>query len=83
MGGGPADDSSKAKEATLAELIEASGCRDATEFNLRLAASEPTIHTTIGGTASLAHLEDYLKAGANLTPLPVKIIQRVEQLQAR
>jgi aryl-alcohol dehydrogenase-like predicted oxidoreductase len=81
LGGGPSDERSRAKSTALAELIAAAGCRDATEFNLRLAASEPAIRTTIGGTASLAHLEDYLKAADNPAPLPAGIMQRVERLQ--
>jgi len=81
LGGGPSDERSRAKSAPLAELIRAAGCRDATDFNLRLAASEPAIRTTIGGTASLEHLEDYLKAADNPAPLPAEILQRAEQLQ--
>ena len=81
LGGGPSDERSRAKSTALAELIAAAGCRDATDFNLRLAASEPAIRTTIGGTASLAHLEDYLKAADNPAPLPAGIMQRVERLQ--
>ena len=81
LGGGPSDERSRAKFAVLAELIESAGCRDATEFNLRLAASEPAIRTTIGGTASLPHLEDYLKAADKPKPLPAGIMQRVMPLQ--
>jgi aryl-alcohol dehydrogenase-like predicted oxidoreductase len=83
LGGGPSDKSSGAKSDGLAELMEAAGCRNATEFNLRLAAGEPAIRTTIGGTASLAHLEDYLHAAANALPLSAEILQRVRQLQVR
>src|SRR5471030_1201379 len=83
LGGGPSDKSSSAKSGDLAELIKAAGCRNATEFNLRLAASEPAIRTTIGGTASLEHLEDYLQAAANAAPLSAEILQRVGQLQVR
>ena len=79
LGGGPSDKTSIAKSEDLAELVKASGCRDATEFNIRLAASEPVIQTTIGGTASLAHLEDYLNAST--MPLPANILQRVEHLR--
>jgi len=82
LGGGPSDERSRAKSATLAELILAAGCRDATEFNLRLAAGEPAIKTTIGGTASLAHLEDFLNAASNAVPLPAEILRRVAPLQA-
>ncbi|MFZ4775625.1 MAG: hypothetical protein ACOYM3_09695 [Terrimicrobiaceae bacterium] len=81
LGGGPTDKQSSAKAAALAGLIEAAGCRNATEFNLRLAASEPVIRTTIGGTASLAHLEDYLTAASNPAPLPAEILQSVAKLQ--
>ncbi|MFZ4682159.1 MAG: hypothetical protein ACOYMS_06635, partial [Terrimicrobiaceae bacterium] len=83
LGGGPSDKASGAKSAALAGLIEAAGCRDATDFNLRLAASEPAIRTTIGGTSSLAHLEDYLKAAAEAQPLPPEILGQVELLQAK
>jgi len=83
LGGGPSDKSSGAKSDDLAELIKAAGCRNATEFNLRLAASEPAIQTTIGGTASLEHLEDYLNAATKAAPLPVEILHRVGQLQVR
>jgi aryl-alcohol dehydrogenase-like predicted oxidoreductase len=81
MGGGPSDQSSSAKSGDIAELIKAAGCRNSTDFNLRLAASEPAIRTTIGGTASLAHLEEYLKAATNAAPLSADVLQRVEQLQ--
>ena len=81
LGGGPLDTNSGAKSEKLAELIAAAVCCNATEFNLRLAASEPVIRTTIGGTASLAHLEDYLNAATDAVPLPKEILERVEQLQ--
>jgi aryl-alcohol dehydrogenase-like predicted oxidoreductase len=81
LGGGPADKTSSAKAAELAALVQAAGCRNATEFNLRLAASEPVIKTTIGGTASLAHLENYLQAAESTQPLPAEILQGVEQLR--
>jgi aryl-alcohol dehydrogenase-like predicted oxidoreductase len=83
LGGGPSDKGSSAKSGELAGLIEAAGCRNATEFNLRLAASEPAIRTTIGGTASLAHLEDYLNAATDAAPLSAGILRRVETLQVR
>ncbi len=83
LGGGPADQQSRAKSDGLAGLIEAADCRNATDFNLRLAASEPAIKTTIGGTSSLAHLEDYLKAAREATPLSGEILRQVEQLQVQ
>ena len=83
LGGGPADEHSRAKSADLMALLNAAGCQTTAEFNLRLAASEPAIRTTIGGTASLAHLEEYLNAARNPAPLPVDIFRKVEQLQTR
>jgi hypothetical protein len=82
LGGGPSDKATSAHSGELAELIHAAGCSNATEFNLRLAASEPAIQTTIGGTASLAHLEDYLRASASPVPLPAGILGSVEKLQS-
>jgi len=81
LGGGPSDEQSRSKSARLGKLIEAAGCRNATEFNLRLAASEPAIRTTIGGTASLEHLEDYLSSSINATPLPAEILESTWKLQ--
>jgi aryl-alcohol dehydrogenase-like predicted oxidoreductase len=83
LGGGPSDKASEARAQELGRLVKLAGCRNATEFNLRLAASEPVIRTTIGGTASLAHLEDFLRATTEATPLAAEMVQRVEQLQAR
>jgi len=83
LGGGPADKHGLTKADDLAVLIKDAGCRNATEFNLRLAASEPAIQTTIGGTASLEHLEEYLTAARTPSPLPAEILKRVEQLQSQ
>ena len=82
LGGGPSDKKSSAKSAALAELIQAAGCRSATDFNLRLAASEPAIRATIGGTSSISHLEEYLSAASEVKPLPEDILRQVVQLQA-
>ena len=82
LGGGPADKASAAKSNELAALIKAAGSRDATDFNLRLAASVPNIRTTIGGTSSLTNLENYLNAAANAKPLPPEILARLAPLQA-
>ncbi|HRJ72537.1 MAG TPA: hypothetical protein PLS03_09935 [Terrimicrobiaceae bacterium] len=81
LGGGPSDKKSAEKSAELARLMEAAGCRNASLFALRLAASERAVRTTIGGTASLPHLEDYLAAAADAKPLDAALVQRVEKLQ--
>ena len=81
LGGGPSDKAAGAKSGELADLIKAAGCKNATEFNLRLTAGESVIQTTIGGTSSLAHLEDFLNAAGTAAPLPAEIVKRVGRLQ--
>ncbi len=81
LGGGPNDPASQRKADHLSRLIETAGCQNATEFNLRLAASEPRILTTIGGTASMAHLEDFLDCAASAEPLPEPVLQEARKLQ--
>lgn len=81
IGGGPADKASSAKSAELADLIKQSGSKCPSDFNLRLAASEPAIRTTIGGTSSLQHLEDFIQSATNPQTLPREILTRVEKLQ--
>lgn len=81
LGGGPADKAGQLKAASLAELIKKSACRSETELNMRLAASEPAIQTTIGGTSSLAHLEAFLAAAETATPLAPTIVEAARALQ--
>ncbi len=83
LGGGPADERTRARSETLEGLIRDSGCANATEFNLRLATGDPLIRTTIGGTASPEHLQEYLDAARDPRPLPADILQRVAELQVR
>lgn len=82
LGGGSADKAAAEKAVALQELIQRAGCRDATEFNLRLMAAEPCIRTTIGGTASLNHLEGYLAAALHPEPLDAAIVSQVDALRA-
>ena len=81
LGGGPSDKACSANPVAWAALLKAADCRDATEFNLRLAASEPAVRTTIGGTASLAHLEEYLECATDALPLPEDILNGVTRLR--
>ncbi len=81
LGGGPADKHSLAKAAAVNTLIANAECRNASDLALRLAASEPVIKTTIGGTASLAHLEDFLSAEATAAPLPHDLKRQAEEIQ--
>ncbi len=81
LGGGPADKHGATKSAAVDELIKATGCRHEASLALRLAASEPMVKTSIGGTASLSHLEDYLAAGTDPQPLDDSHRQQAEKIQ--
>lgn len=80
IAGGPKDSESAARRQQADTLAQASGCVDAVEFALRLAASVPQIKTTIGGTANLNHLERYLQCAASPKPLPSEILAQWEAL---
>lgn len=82
LGGGPADKRSAQKADRLTALQKAAGCRTAAELALRQAAGESVVRTTIGGTASLDHLEEFLAAAQSATPLPDDVRQNLETLQA-
>ncbi|MFA6959570.1 MAG: hypothetical protein WC205_02330 [Opitutaceae bacterium] len=82
LGGGPADKHGMSKTAAVNTLIATAGCRNEAELALRLAASEPMLKTSIGGTASLAHLNEYLIAGTAPTPLPAELRQQAERIQS-
>jgi len=81
LGGGMRDKNYAAKADRLQFLVKAAGCASITEFNLRLAASDPAIRTTIGGTASPEHLEMYLSAARSAVALPDEILQQALALQ--
>jgi len=81
LGGSMRDKNYAAKVDRLQELVTAAGCAGITEFNLRLAASDPAIRTTIGGTASLEHLEMYLAAAQSAVALPQDILAQTRALQ--
>ncbi len=81
LGGGRADKQGMAKSAAVDALIASAGCRNEAELALRHAASEPMLKTTIGGTSSLSHLEEFLTAGAIATPLPAALKHQVEKIQ--
>lgn len=74
--GGWRDERLKDKREALAKAIPD---LDPVKLALDLAASYPEIKTTIGGTASLSHLEAYLEAAAHAKPLPAERLSIVEQ----
>jgi len=81
LGGGPADKRSAEKAERLAALQNEAGCQTAAQLALRQAASEPVVRTTIGGTASLSHLEEFLSAAQSATPLPEDVKAKLEVVQ--
>ncbi len=78
MGGPASDESLKAKRQSLREALPN---LDATLLALRLAASDAVIRTTIGGTASLAHLEEFLAAAKVATPLDQETLRKVDGIR--
>lgn len=80
LAGGP-EKASAAKAIEVAEIIKAANCENASELALRLAATEPMVRTTIGGTASLVHLEEFLAAANQPAPLSSELLARIERLQ--
>jgi aryl-alcohol dehydrogenase-like predicted oxidoreductase len=80
IAGGPRDTESAARRLKAGALAQASGCADAVEFALRLASSIPVIRTTIGGTATLSHLERYLTCAASPKPLPADVLDQWDAL---
>ena len=77
--GGPAgDEQAKGRRAALRSALPQ---LDESRLALRLAASEPLIRTTIGGTASLAHLEEFLAAAKVATPLDQATLLKVDAIR--
>jgi len=81
LGGSMRDNTFAAKAERLQALVAAAGCNNITEFNLRLAVSDPAIRTTNCGTASLEHLDLYLAAAQRATALPAEILEQTRALQ--
>lgn len=80
LAGGPRDTESASRRQQADALAQASGCADDVEFALRLACSIPAIKTTIGGTATLSHLDRYLSCAASAKPLPADVVAQWDAL---
>ena len=77
--GGPAEDGeTKARRLALHRALPGV---DETALALGLAASEPLVRTTIGGTASLAHLEQFLSAAQHAAPLEEEALRAVDAIR--
>ena len=80
LGGGPADKNTAPQSAMSDENLSRSGCTRS-ELALRHAASVGCIQTTIGGTSSLEHLEDFLRAAENPLALSADLLAEIRGLQ--
>ncbi|NQU39488.1 MAG: aldo/keto reductase [Lentisphaerae bacterium] len=81
LGGSATDKNYAEKQERLQALVAQADCSSTTEFNLRLAASDDAVNTTIGGTGSLEHLEEFLAASQSPDPLPVDVLEATHRLQ--
>ncbi len=67
----------------VAPVFERSGIKSWTEFCVRFAHSFPLVRTTVGSSARIENLNEYLKAVKNITPLPKDIVDDIIALQYR
>lgn len=67
----------------VAPIFERSGIKSWTEFCVRFAHSFPLVKATVGSTAKIPNLNDFLAAKDHPTPLPEAIVQEIKALQAR
>ncbi len=67
----------------VAPIFERSGISSWTEFCVRFAHSFPQVRATVGATARLGHLEEFLTAARDIEPLPDEIREAITSLQTR
>ena len=67
----------------VAPIFERSGIKSWTEFCVRFAHSFPLVKATVGSTAKIPNLNEFLAAKNHPTPLPEAIVQEIKALQAR
>lgn len=65
----------------VAPIFEKSGIKSWTEFCVRFAHSFPQVVATVGSTAKIDNLNEFLRVKENITPLPEDIIQEIQALQ--
>ena len=76
--GGWRDSSLQPRREAMQTCLEGA---DPVKSALDLAASEPLVQTTIGGTASLPHLEAYLAAAGAAKALPEPLLARINAIR--
>ena len=67
----------------VAPIFERSGIKSWTEFCVRFAHSFPLVKATVGSTAKIPNLNEFLAAKDHPTPLPEAIIHEISALQGR
>ena len=67
----------------VAPIFERSGIKSWTEFCVRFAHSFPLVKATVGSTAKIPNLNEFLAAKDHPTPLPEDIIHEISALQGR
>ena len=67
----------------VAPIFERSGIKSWTEFCVRFAHSFPLVKATVGSTARIPNLNEFLAAKDHPTPLPEAIVHEISALQAR
>jgi aryl-alcohol dehydrogenase-like predicted oxidoreductase len=71
------------RAAEVAPIFERSGIATWTEFCVRFAHSFPQVKATVGSTAKIANLREFLAAGEKPLPLPDDILREIVALQYR
>jgi predicted aldo/keto reductase-like oxidoreductase len=67
----------------VAPIFEKSGIGSWTEFCVRFAHSFPQVVATVGSTANIANLNEFLSAAEHIAPLPEGIVREITALQSR
>ena len=67
----------------VAPIFEKSGIKSWTEFCVRFAHSIPLVRTTVGSTARIENLNEFLNVIKNISPLPKDIVDEIIALQYR
>ena len=62
-------------------IFEKSGVKSWTEFCVRFAHSFPNVIATVGATAKIDHLNQFLAAKENIEPLEEHVMRQIEVLQ--
>ncbi|HVO72414.1 MAG TPA: aldo/keto reductase [Ignavibacteriaceae bacterium] len=71
------------RAAEVIPVFEKSGIKSWTEFCVRFAHSFPTVIATVGSTARIENLKEFLSAKEKIKPLPGSIIKEIEELHYR